>query len=107
MEITGSSEKRVENTVGKGEIARYEQVLLFPQCFQKTCAADLRKKKQGFFGRGLNQTTNFEMSLIERQRFQTVVKMEESLLIQHNNNNKTHIEGKEKNTCYGHVLIFP
>ena len=29
--------KWVENTVGKGEIARYEQFLLFPQCFQKTC----------------------------------------------------------------------
>ena len=27
--------KRVENTVGKGEIARYEQFLLFPQSFQK------------------------------------------------------------------------
>ena len=27
--------KWVENTVGKGEIARYEQFLLFPQCFQK------------------------------------------------------------------------
>ena len=29
--------KRVENTVGKGEIARKEQFLLFPQCFQKAC----------------------------------------------------------------------
>ena len=29
--------KRVKNTVGKGEIARYEQFLLFPQCFQKAC----------------------------------------------------------------------
>ena len=29
--------KRVENTVGKGEIARYEQFLLFPECFQKAC----------------------------------------------------------------------
>ena len=28
--------KRVENTVGKGEIAHYEQFLLFLQCFQKT-----------------------------------------------------------------------
>ena len=28
--------KRVEN-VGKGEIAHYEQFLLFPQCFQKAC----------------------------------------------------------------------
>ena len=25
----------VENIVGKGEIARYEQFLFFPQCFQK------------------------------------------------------------------------
>ena len=32
--------KQLENTVGKGEIARYEQFLLFPQCFQKTCTAD-------------------------------------------------------------------
>ena len=32
--------KRVENTVGKGEISRYEQFLLFLQCFQKTCTAD-------------------------------------------------------------------
>ena len=32
--------KREENTVGKGEIARNEQFLLFPQCFQKTCMAD-------------------------------------------------------------------
>ena len=30
----------VENTVGKEEIARYEQFLLFPQCFRKTCTAD-------------------------------------------------------------------
>ena len=29
--------KQVENTVGKREIARYEQFLLFPQCFQKAC----------------------------------------------------------------------
>ena len=32
--------KQVENTVEKGEISCYEQFLLFPQCFQKTCAAD-------------------------------------------------------------------
>ena len=33
--------KQVENTVEKGEIARYEQFLLFPQCFQKTSTADV------------------------------------------------------------------
>ena len=37
----GEFSKRVENIVGKGEIARYEQFLLFPQCFQKTCTADV------------------------------------------------------------------
>ena len=35
--------KRVENTVGKGEIAHYEQFLLFPQCFQKTNTAEKQK----------------------------------------------------------------
>ena len=32
--------KWLENNVGKGENAHYEQILLFPQCFQKTCTAD-------------------------------------------------------------------
>ena len=35
--------KRVDNTVGKGEIARHEQFLLFPQCFLQTCTADTEK----------------------------------------------------------------
>ena len=33
----------VENTVGKGEIAHYEQFLLFPQCFQKACLSGASK----------------------------------------------------------------
>ena len=32
--------KWAENTVKKGETARYEQFLLLPPCFQKTCTAD-------------------------------------------------------------------
>ena len=32
--------KQIENTVGKGEIARYEQFLLFPHCFDTTCTTD-------------------------------------------------------------------
>ena len=32
--------ERVENTAGKGEIARYKQFLLSPQCFLKTSTAD-------------------------------------------------------------------
>ena len=35
--------KWVENTVGKGEIAHYEQFLLFPQCFQKACFLEASK----------------------------------------------------------------
>ena len=31
---------RVENIVGKGEIARYEQFLLFPQYFQQVYVVD-------------------------------------------------------------------
>ena len=32
--------KRVEKTVRKGEIVRYEQFLLFPQCLQGACTID-------------------------------------------------------------------
>ena len=35
--------KWVENIVGKGEIALYEQFLLFPQCFQKLHVVDALK----------------------------------------------------------------
>ena len=33
----------VENNVGKGEIASYEQFLLYPQCFQKLSVVDASK----------------------------------------------------------------
>ena len=33
----------VENIAGKEEIARYEQFLLFPQCFQKLSVDDVSK----------------------------------------------------------------
>ena len=33
----------VENIVGKGEIARYQQFLLFPECFQKLSLVDASK----------------------------------------------------------------
>ena len=37
-----SSTSVLENTVDKGEIARNEQFLLFPQCFQATCLENCR-----------------------------------------------------------------
>ena len=36
--------KRVENAVGKGEIAHYEQFLFFPLCFQNTWTADTKTR---------------------------------------------------------------
>ena len=40
VEIGRKFFKWIENTEGKGEIACYEQFLLFPQCFQKASMAD-------------------------------------------------------------------
>ena len=39
--------------MGKGEIARYEQFLLFPQCFQKSCSQG--RQKVSLCGNGLNR----------------------------------------------------
>ena len=57
--------KQKENTVGKGEIARYEQFLLFPQCFKRLVLHT--RKNQGLFWKGLtlSQTTNFRLSQTE------------------------------------------
>ena len=40
---TKLKQKRVENSLAKGEIARFEQILLLSQCFQKSSAADVSK----------------------------------------------------------------
>ena len=40
MKIAESSSNQLESTVGKVENACYEQFLLFPLCFQKTCTTD-------------------------------------------------------------------
>ena len=45
--MAGSQSKWVENTAGKGEIARYEQFFLFPPCFLETCTADTQQQQQG------------------------------------------------------------
>ena len=39
-EIGEKISKRIQNSLGKGEIARDEQFLLFTKCFLKTYAAD-------------------------------------------------------------------
>ena len=44
--------KWVKNTVGKGEIARYKQFILFPRCFQRHLIQT--GKNLGSFGKGLS-----------------------------------------------------
>ena len=57
--------KRIENTVGKEEIARYKHFFLFPHCFQKTCVADtwkkglILKKVKGRFGEAFDSMYMF------------------------------------------------
>ena len=34
-------DENLENSMGKGEIARYKRFLLLSQCFRKTCTADM------------------------------------------------------------------
>ena len=46
----GQFSKRVENTVGKGEIASYEQFLLFRSIFKRLALQT--SKNQGFLGKG-------------------------------------------------------
>ena len=43
--------KLKKKTIGKGEIARYEQFLLFPQCFQNSSGADTLKTR-AYLGKG-------------------------------------------------------
>ena len=54
----------IENTVGKGEIDRYEQFLLFPQCFQKTCTADTLKP--GLVWKRVRRQTSSEIGFYNR-----------------------------------------
>ena len=52
--------------MGKGEIAHYEQFLLFPQCFQRLVLQT--RQKQGLFGKGLSRFP-YTASVISWQQF--------------------------------------
>ena len=58
--------KRVENTVGKGEIARYEPFLLSPQCFQKSCFAVVSEGV--ILGEWVKQFPSDQIALIQHFR---------------------------------------
>ena len=52
--------KWVENTVGKGEIARYEHFFPFPTVFSKDFYSRHEKKKQGLFGKGRRKSPAYQ-----------------------------------------------
>ena len=65
MKMTEMSSERVEHTVEKGEISRYEQFLLFPQCLKKKKE---RKKKKKLILQTRRNKGLFEKALMEPTR---------------------------------------
>ena len=75
--------KRVENTVGKEKIAHYEQFLLFPTCFQKTCTAESPLSMLyilSFFCYIL-LPHNSDITPLEKKAFENIVEKEKMLVI--------------------------
>ena len=62
MAESSQKKKRVENAVGKGEIARYEQLLLFP-VFSKRLVLQTHKNK-GLFSKRVHEFTKSNELLI-------------------------------------------
>ena len=57
--------KRIENSLGKGEIACYEQFLLFPLCFE-----DCRRLKTGLIGKWLTQSSPSFFTCLQYKSFE-------------------------------------
>ena len=70
-EIGSKFSKCVGSNVGKGEIARYEPLLLFPQCFQRLLCQT--RKNQDLFGKGFKNAPGssivIEKSSVNRTKF--------------------------------------
>ena len=58
MKMVESYQKRAENTVRKGEIARNEQFLFFPQCFKRLVLQT--RKNEWWFGRRFSLCRDLE-----------------------------------------------
>ena len=59
MKMAESSPRRVENTVGKGEIARYGYFSFSHNVFKRFVLQT--RKNQGLFGKGLKYIDNLKM----------------------------------------------
>ena len=96
--------KLVENTVGKGEIARYEQCLLFPSVFKRLVSQG--RQKVSLCGNGLTiyQTTSF-WPRPNSKHLQTTIHM--LLKWRFVFDRAENIVGKGENAGYQHFLLFP
>ena len=91
-------------TLGKGEIAHYEQFPPFPTVFSKTCNADTQK--QGPLQERVKQCTkhhNFRLFKIETtcKQINNAAK-----IIRFVSERMTNFVGKGENTGYQHFLLF-
>ena len=82
--------------MGKGEIACHEQILLFQQCFQKTCTADSLNSLPNNKILDLSKLEAFENdNLNVYQKLKFALGRVENIL------------GKGENAGYQHFLLFP
>ena len=102
-ENTKKFSKRVEKTVGKREIARDEQFLFFPQCFQKACFSGASKGV--IVWEWVNSLPN-DIFFTKLKAFAddkvNVAKMMIALF-----NRIENTVGKGENAGYQHFLLFP
>ena len=92
-------------TVGKREIARNQQFLLFPQCFQKTCTADMLK--QGLVWESVNscgkgENAGYQHFLLFQQTFQKASPIGSLKVRIKDHLQNTNCRDQQYNTCLMH-----
>ena len=97
--------KRIENTVGKGEIARYEQFLLFPQCFQN--AHFPGASKGVIVWEWVNSLPNNKILYCSKLKAFADNKINVTEKSKFALERVVNIVGKGENAGYQHFLLFP
>ena len=96
--------KQEENTVGKGEIARYEQFLLFPQCFQKACFPGASKGVIGW--EWVNRLPHGKILDLSKLKAIADDYFSVAQVVQFFSDRVENVVGKGEHAGYQHVLLF-
>ena len=91
--------------MGKGEIARYEQFLLFPQCFQKVCFPGVSKGV--IVWEWVNSLPNNKSLNWSKFKAFADDKINVNVNLKFDLGRVENIEGKGENAGYQHFLLFP